>query len=147
MRLRCLSACLAILAGGCALVPKFEEPHLDVVDVQLVRADLLHQELRVGMLVQNPNNRALAVRSIQYEVRVAGEVFAHGESDRNFTVPALGETRFDVGVTANAAGAVLRLLGGGKRDVIDYEIIGKVSLANGLVRGIPFREKGEFRLR
>ena len=136
-----------LLAGGCALVPSFKEPELDVVDVQMLRGDLLQQELRVRMLVRNPNDRALAVRRIQYEVQVAGEAFAHGESERDFNVPANGETRFDVGVTANAAAAVLRLLSGGRRDAVDYRITGKVTLASGVVRSIPFDEKGEFRLR
>jgi LEA14-like dessication related protein len=140
-------ACLALLAGGCTLVPKFREPHLEVIDVQLLRGDLLQQELRVRMNVRNPNDRALAVRSIQYEVQLAGRKFAHGESERNFTVPANGETQFDVSVTANAAAAVLRLLGGGGRDAIEYRINGKVALASGLVRNIPFDQKGEFRLR
>ena len=146
--LRGQGICLVILlAGGCALVPAFKEPQLDVVDVQLLRGDLLQQELRVRMLVRNPNDRALAVRRVEYEVKVAGEAFAHGESERDFNVPANGETQFDVGVTANAAAMVLRLLGGGRRDAVDYQITGKVTLASGLVRSIPFDEKGEFRLR
>jgi LEA14-like dessication related protein len=145
--LRGPGSCLVILlAGGCALVPAFKEPELDVVDVQLLRGDLLQQELRVRMLVRNPNDRALPVRRVQYQVKVAGEAFAHGESERDFNVPANGETRFDVGVTANAAAAVLRLLGS-RRDAVDYQITGTVTLASGLVRSIPFDEKGEFRLR
>jgi LEA14-like dessication related protein len=143
-----LGVCLVImLACGCALAPKFKEPQLDVLDVQMLRGDLLQQELRVRMLVRNPNDRALAVRRIQYEVQVAGEAFAHGQSERDFNVPANGEAEFDVGVTANAAAMVLRLLGGGRRDAVDYRITGKVTLASGLVRSIPFDEKGEFRLR
>lgn len=149
MTLRAIVACLALaLAGGCVLAPKFEEPKLDVVDVQMLRGDLLRQELRVRMRVQNPNNRELAVRSIEYQVRVAGEAFAHGESERNFTVPANGETEFDVSVTANAAAAVLRLLGSGRNlDAVEYQITGKVSLAKGFVRSIPFEDKGQFKLR
>jgi LEA14-like dessication related protein len=119
-----------------------------VVDVQMVRGDLLRQEMRVRMLVQNPNNRELAVRSIEYQVQVAGEAFAHGESERDFTVPANGEQEFDVSVTANAAAMVLRLLGGGRRpDAVEYRITGKVLLAKGLMRNIPFDQKGEFKLR
>ncbi|MEO8315850.1 MAG: LEA type 2 family protein [Pseudomonadota bacterium] len=147
MYVRVAIACLALLAGGCSLVPKFKQPQLDVVEVRMLRGDLLQQELRVGMRVQNPNDRDLNVRSIQYEVRVAGEAFAHGESDRDFTVPARGEARFDLGVTANAAAALLRLLGGGRLEAIDYQITGKVTLASGLVRSIPFDEKGQFSLR
>jgi LEA14-like dessication related protein len=147
MRLRVSIACLTMLSGGCALVPRFEQPHLEVVDVQLLRGDLFQQELRVGMRVQNPNNRDLNVRSIQYEVKVAGQAFAHGESERDFKVPANGETQFDVNVTANAASALLRLLGGGRLDQVEYQITGRVALSAGMIRSIPFDHTGEFRLR
>jgi LEA14-like dessication related protein len=143
--LRAPAVCLLLLACGCAVA--FKEPQLDVVDVQLLRGDLLQQELRVRMLVRNPNARALAVRRIQYEVQVAGEAFAHGESGSEFNVPANGEAQFDVSVTANAAAMVLRLLGAGRLDAVDYRIKGRVTLATGLVRSIPFDETGEFRLR
>jgi hypothetical protein len=81
-------------------------------------------------------------------VKVAGEAFAHGESERNFVVPANGETEFDVGVTANAAAAVLRLLGSGRSlDAVEYEVTGRVALAKGFVRSIPFDAKGQLKLR
>jgi LEA14-like dessication related protein len=149
MTLRGLAVCLALaMAGGCVLVPKFQEPHLDVVDVQMVRGDLLQQQLRVRMSVQNPNSRALEVRSIQYTVKVAGEAFGHGESDRDFTVPANGEAEFDANLTANAAAMVLRLLGGGRKlDAVDYQITGTVTLAKGIKRSIPFDKTGQFNLR
>jgi hypothetical protein len=96
--------------------------------------------------VVNPNDRDLPVRSISYEVELAGTAFAHGESVTDFVVPAKGETEFDVNVTANAAGALLRLVGGGKGDP-EYRIFGKVRLSSGLVRGIPFDHKGVLKLR
>lgn len=149
MRLRGFVAYLALaLSSGCALVPKFEQPHLQVVDVDVVRADLLRQQLRVRMLVQNPNDRELNVRGITYEIQVAGEAFAHGESERDFRVPANGQMEFDVDATANAAATMLRLLGGGGRlDNIGYQITGTVKLANGLKRSVPFTHKGAIRLR
>ena len=53
-------------------------------------------------------------------------------------------------VTANVAGALARLLarrGAAPSEAIDYRIVGKVSLASGLLRSIPFEEQGTFRLR
>jgi LEA14-like dessication related protein len=149
MTLRGLAVCLALaLAGGCVLVPKFQEPHLDVVDVQMVRGDLLQQQLRVRMSVQNPNSRELAVRSIQYQVQLAGEAFGHGESERDFIVPANGASEFDVNLTTNAAAMVLRLLGSGRKlDAVDYHITGTVLLAKGVKRSIPFDQSGQFKLR
>ncbi len=148
MGIRLLAAGLVLaLLAGCAAA-RFKEPHLDVVNIEMLRGDLLRQELRVRMRVQNPNDRALPVRGITYQVHLAGEPFAHGESQRDFIVPANGETEFDVGVTANAASTVLRLLGNGRRlDNVEYRISGKVSLASGILRNLPFEEKGEIKLR
>lgn len=149
MLLRTWAICLSLaLTSGCAVGPNFKTPQLDVVDVQLLKGDLFRQELRVRMRVQNPNSRELPVRVVEYQVRVAGEAFGHGESERDFVVPANGETQFDVSMTANAAAALMRLLGGGrKQDVVDYQITGKVMLASGLLRAIPFDQKGQFKLR
>jgi LEA14-like dessication related protein len=146
---RSLAAGLLCLLGACSsLVPKLEAPELTIVSVDVVKADLLEQQLRVRMHVQNPNDRSLSVRGVTYELEVAGQPFAHGESEKNFEIPALGSTEFDVGVTANAASALLRLAAGGKQlDNVEYRMVGKVSLASGLIRSIPFDKKGVFKLR
>ncbi|MET0291016.1 MAG: LEA type 2 family protein [Steroidobacteraceae bacterium] len=147
-----LNAALVVIAAlwivGCgALGPKLEQPQLSVVGVQVVKADLLQQQLRVRMKVQNPNDRELAVRGITYTVELGGDEFAHGDSDRNFTVPALGNLEFDVNVYANAAPLLLKYAAAGGREPIDYRIVGKVQLSGGLIRNIPFTEKGSFTLR
>lgn len=140
---------LGLLLGACsALVPKLEAPELTVVKVDVLHSDLLSQQLRVRMRVQNPNDRSLPVRGITYEMEVAGEPFAHGESEKNFEVPALGSTEFDVNVTANAASALLRLASSGQKlDAVEYRMKGKVSLSSGMIRSVPFEKKGVFKLR
>jgi len=97
--------------------------------------------------VQNPNDVELPVRGISYEVLLAGESFASGESERDFLVPALGETEFNLDVTANAAAAVLRILGDRSGRNPEYRLLGKVHLSSGLLRSIPFEHKGELKLR
>ena len=141
-----LCASLGLAACG-ALMPKLEAPRLSVVGLEIVKADLLQQQLRVRMRVQNPNDRALPIRGITYTVQIAGEEFAHGDSDRDFTVPALGELEFDVNVYANAAPALLKYSLGGRREPLEYRIVGKVQLSAGLVRSIPFNETGKLNLR
>lgn len=137
-----------LLVAGCGGITELVAPELDVVDVKLVGGDLSGQQLRVRMRVNNPNDRELPVKAIAWRMEVGGEQFATGESERNFVVPALGTTEFDMNMHADMAGAVLRLLGSGRRlDVVDYRLTGKVSLSAGLLRSIPFDEKGSFRLR
>lgn len=138
---------LALLGGCSALAPRLERPELRVIGVELVRADLLRQELRVRMHVRNPNDRELPVRGIDYVVELAGEQLAHGESAREFTVPALGEAEFDLNVFANAAPAMLKFLAASGREPLEYRISGTVRLASGLLRTLPFSEKGLINLR
>jgi LEA14-like dessication related protein len=140
---------LSAFVGCSALGYKFETPRLSIVRLELLKGDLLQQNLRVRLHVQNPNHRELPVSGITYEIEVAGEKFAYGESERDFVVPALGEAEFDVGVTANAAGVLLKLAAGGmgRRDALDYRLFGRVNLKSGLRRSLPFEQRGKIDLR
>jgi LEA14-like dessication related protein len=139
-------AALLCVAAGCTML-QLEPPRLQVTEVSLLGADLLNQQLRVRMRVQNPNDVELPVRGLTYEVQVAGETFATGESRRDILVPALGSTEFDVDVTANAAAALLRVLGNRDRGDPAYRILGRVHLARGVIKSIPFEHSGTIRLR
>lgn len=137
------------LAGACAVAPKYEPPQLSVTDVQIVSSDLLSQRLKVRMHVQNPNDRALPVRRIEYTVEVRGEQVASGESLASFEVPPLGQADFDLTLNTNLAAALLKVLGqgGGVGHEISYRLSGKVSLAGSwLWRSIPFDQRGSFKL-
>lgn len=146
--LRAIALSLVLLLGAACAATHLQKPQLQVVNVQMLGGNLLQQQLRVRMHVQNPNDRELQVRGITYELEVAGEKFAHGTSDSDFLVPARGETEFDVNVTANAAAAVLKVLGSSaKLDDVAYRVVGKVQLASGLLRTIPFEHQGRMKLR
>lgn len=138
----------AALLGGCALlVPKLSPPTLAIVNVQLLKSDLWEQHLKVRVRVDNPNNRTLPIKGLSYTIEVSGQEFASGVSGASFVVPANGEAEFDMNVTANMAGALFKLLGrGGGSEAIEYRITGKVSLSEGLLRTVPFEQRGTFKL-
>jgi LEA14-like dessication related protein len=142
------SFCIVVAAlglSGCSLfVPKLEKPTLSVVSVQMLKSDLWHQELKVRMRVQNPNDRALPVKGLSYELDLDDEEFAHGMSGDSFVVPALGEAEFDMSVSANMASMLVKLLSQGGNQ-IDYRIKGKIALSAGMWRSIPFDEHGTFK--
>jgi LEA14-like dessication related protein len=146
-------AAFALLLSSCAaLAPKLETPRLSIVNVELVKSDLFEQRLRARIKVENPNDRELAVKGITYTIEVGGEEFGRGISGSSFVVPRLGEAEFDMNVTANMAGTLMRLAtrareSGRTPDTVDYRIVGKVSLATGMLRSIPFEERGSFKLR
>lgn len=147
------SLCSTVLLTGCAVLgPKLVTPDLKIVSVEIVKSDLFEQRLKARMRVQNPNARALDVRGLTYTIEVGGEEFGRGMSGNSFTVPAMGEAEFDMIVTANMAGTLLRLASkaersGGAPESLDYRIVGKVSLASGLLRSVPFEQQGTLKLR
>jgi LEA14-like dessication related protein len=147
---RCIAGlAAAMLLAGCVLTPKFTPPRLSIVNVQLEGGDLWEQRLRVRLHVENPNNRPLPVKGLEYTLEVGGQQLARGASAASFVVPAMGESEFDTNVTTNLAGALLKLLGRGPDALgqsVEYHLTGKVSLSAGLLRSIPFDERGSVRL-
>src|SRR5215469_14308995 len=145
-----IAACAAgaLLASGCILAPRFKTPDLTIVGVQVQSGDLLTQHLRVRVHVHNPNDRSLPVKDVAYTLEVEGEPFASGESAASFVVPALGDAEFDMNVTTNMAGTLIRLLSrrSDAPSSVSYHLSGKVSLSEGWLQSIPFDQRGTFRL-
>ncbi len=136
---------VALGLSGCSLfVPKLEKPNLSVVSVQMLKSDLWHQELKLRMRVQNPNDRALPVKGLSYELDVDDQELAHGISGDSFVVPALGEAEFDMSMSANMASVLVKVLSQGGSPV-DYRIRGKIALSSGWLRSIPFDQHGTFK--
>jgi len=148
VRLRALLAPIALLAAsmlaGCSVLgPKLEAPRLSIVSVSMTSADIFNQQFLVRMHVQNPNDRELPVKGIDYELFLEGDSFAEGVSNHAFVVPALGETEFDMTVRTNFVSGLGRLLSRmNGRDQVRYVVEGKVFADLGLVKKIPFQESG-----
>jgi LEA14-like dessication related protein len=139
---------LAAALSGCVMfVPKLETPRLSIVDIEVRKASLIEQQLRVRMRVENPNDRILPIKGLSYTVYLGGQAFATGVSDTSFVVPALGTAEFNMDVTANAAGALFAILGKPSGQGIDYRMKGRVDLSHGWLRSIPFEQSGTFTLR
>lgn len=145
--LRPAVALAALLAAACA--PHLERPELSLVGVQLLGSSVWEQHLRVRLQVHNPNDRALPVRGISYDMEVMGQAAATGQSEASFVVPARGDAEFDMSVTTNLAAALLQLMARGPNSLqqaVPYHLSGKVELSRGLLRSIPFDQRGTFRL-
>jgi LEA14-like dessication related protein len=138
------------LLGGCtALVPHFEKPQLSVVGVELRDASLAEQHFRVRMRVENPNDRALPVRGIDYTLKLAGEDFGSGSSVSAFTVPARGETEFELQLTTNLATTLLKVLPRLKdaSQPLEYRLAGKIRTDLAFVPTVSFDERGSLPVR
>jgi LEA14-like dessication related protein len=137
---------LVLLLAGCSLVfPKFKAPQLTVVSAQVQKGDFWTQRMKLRVRVENPNNRTLPVKGLEYTLELDGQPFAEGESATSFVVPAGGEAEFDTTVKVNLASTLTRLLTRDRDQTVEYHLKGKVSLSAGLWRSIRFDQHGSFR--
>ena len=147
-RLWVLVLTCALLSGGCAALRKPEKPKLSIVDVRLQDITLFEQRYRMTLRIQNPNNFALPIDRVYYEVLFEDTPFAEGNSVSPFTVPALGDTRFDVVVSTSlmrTAQHVSNLLRAGGSEVA-YEMRGFAVIDLPLGGRVPFSERGSIAL-
>lgn len=131
------------LLAGCAGISNLESPRLAVVSVGMVSADVFSQQFRIRLHVQNPNDRELPIKGMEYELFLQGDSFAEGVSNEPFVVPALGEAEFDTVVRTNFISSIGRLLSKTDRgSKVQYAFVGKVHLSQGFLRTLPFSETG-----
>jgi len=136
---------LATWLSVAACSTKFERPDLTVIGIELTGGNLLQQTFLVKFQVQNPNQRALPVQGLHAELSVGGERIASGVSNRAFVVPPMGQTEFDMNITANMAAAIFKLANQ-HTDSIDYELTGSASLDLPFMHELPFHQAGSFSL-
>ncbi len=135
---------LLFALGACStLAPKLEMPRLTVMNVAMTSGDMFNQNFLVHLKVQNPNDRELPIKGIDYKLFLQGDSFAEGLSTAPFVVPVQGEEEFDLTVRTNFVSSLGRLLSrlNGKKSV-EYVIEGQVLLSSGMLRKIPFRNSG-----
>jgi LEA14-like dessication related protein len=139
---------LCAALGACSLLaPKFERPAVSVAGVEMVGGNMFQQTIRVTLAIHNPNDRALPVTSLHADLQVAGETIASGASSGAFVVPAGGDARCEIMVSANIALALVALAGQkNPQGAVQYELNGVVNIDLPLLRSQSFHEHGSFAL-
>lgn len=134
---------LLVALTGCNT--KFEKPNLSVVGIEMKGGNLLQQNFLVKFQIQNPNDRSLPVSGLHADLTVGGDRIASGVSNRAFVVPPMGQSEFDMTITANVALALLKMTNQ-HTDSIDYEVTGSASLDLPFMHDLPFHQRGSFPL-
>lgn len=144
-----LSLLLAFgVMGGCAgLTKRPEPPEVSLANMSILNAGLFEQRYRLQLRLQNPNDFALPIKGMKYQVYVNDKVFARGVSSDPVTIPAFSEAVIDVEGISNLSSLVDQLfeLGSGGKEKIQYRLSGSARLANQPL-SIPFEYQGEFKL-
>ena len=88
------SAYLVLLAlgtylSGCSIGAgsKFQDPDIQLVDVELVHARLLEQQFVLHFRIDNPNSKSFPMRGIDYRVLLNDTPLATGSNTQWLTVP------------------------------------------------------------
>ena len=138
---------VAVLLGACAVM-HLQAPDITPTAVELVDVALDQQRFKVTLHVQNPNDRALPIKSVKVALEIEGVEVGRGESTEPFNVPAHGETDFDMIVTTNVASSLpdllVRVVRGGK--LPSYHISGTVNPDIAYLPPIPFSKSGQITL-
>lgn len=144
VRLLCV-ACLAVLATGCAtLTDSLESPEVTLAGLRMVEAGFAKQRYDLTLNVRNPNGIPLPVRGLAYRIDLAGERFAAGETLKAFTIPANGESDFQLSVTTDLLRSLssLQKMIEQREQSLQYSIGGELQVDLPLVRAIPFSKSG-----
>jgi LEA14-like dessication related protein len=139
-----LTCVVWVLLGGCAsMAPKLEAPRLIVTRIQLgPTGNMSQQQVQLTVHALNPNDRSIAIRSIDAQLEVENLPFAQGSTVAAFTLPPRGEVDFDLDVVANMNTAMVVVANRLGHHSVDYRIYGTVHLKGSLLHKLAFDQKG-----
>lgn len=141
----CIFLTLALLFASCAsVVPNFEQPDLQLTNLKLLSAKGLEQRFRLSFRIVNPNNISFPVEGMSFNLNLRGIDVATGVSDDVFVLPPLGESNFDVDVSASLfnSGRVLLDIMNSKPQELAYSIDAKIFTSKGLWGSIEVNKSG-----
>jgi len=124
---------VALQLGGCAAMqPALEAPNLSLTAMRVVDVSLFEQRF------------ALPVTGMNIRLDINDVEFGHGVTNEAMTVPAYGETVFEINLVSNVIRFVdqIRALEKGTGEALRYRLAGGVSVANRLGK-LPFDYHGE----
>lgn len=141
---------VAWLAAGCASTGVIvERPSVTLSNVAVTDIDLGGQTFVLDFDVVNPNPFPLPIRSIAYGVELEGLRLASGETQSAFTVPAGGDSHFEITVDVDLMRTAPQLMfvvrEGLYRD-IPYALEGRFAIDVPFANPVTFRNEGSIRL-
>lgn len=132
---------LTVLTGCASLSTNMEPPRVSLSNVRVLGVTLLEQQYVLTMRIQNPNDRALHISGLSFELDINGEKFANGVSNQKVTIPGYGQGTLDVTGTSTLAGLLRQLSELEHMQELKYELKGKVKIAD-IPVPIPFEYEG-----
>lgn len=132
-------------AHGCAtLGPDFEPPRITLVDLQPESVTLFEQKYLIQLRIQNPNEQALEIRGLHYDLELNGQSFLSGVSSESLAIAPFGDAVIRTEGVSTLFGYLRQIeeLNKGNRQALEYRLTGRVSVQH-WPGGIRFDYRGE----
>lgn len=134
-----------MLMPGCQLI----EQHVRQPTVTLSQTSFQHVSLQQGVLksrvlLSNPNDFGLPVKTLTYHLQLNQQKFAHSELRLDKKIPANGTLEFDLPVTIRYQALLDGIASALVSQKITFRLAGEVDF--GLIT-IPYQKTGDFTLR
>ena len=141
---------VALVATGCASTGVIiEKPGVSLRNVEVADIDLDGQTFVLEFDVEIPNPFPLPISSVSYGVELEGMRLASGQTQCAFTVPAGGDSHFEITVDVDLMRTAPQLMfivrDGIYRD-IPYALEGRFAIDVPFANPVAFRNEGSIRL-
>lgn len=138
---------LFALLGACQTLSGLQAPEVNLSSIQLKQVSVFEQQWQVVLRARNPNDRALTVNSLDYELYVNDEKLARGLTGESVTLPAMGDALVTTHITTSLLQTLSRLQSVQENPgaPLNYEIKGTARVA-GMMIPLHFDHTGTFTL-
>jgi LEA14-like dessication related protein len=148
--MRIVAAFIAVLLLGTApigdaLAQRLVAPQIIVQSVEPLKSSVGEQRFRVNLLIDNPNTEPLAIRNIEFKLRLADEGIIDGFLPAPILVEALHQQKLALELGSEIISSLSRLMSfvEGPENLLPYEIYGTVTLDRTVRDPFRFNARGE----
>jgi len=133
---------VVVITASCASIsPRVEPPQVTLEAVRILRIAESKADISMRLRLANPNDFALSVESIAFEITLDRRPAAGGRSTHVDILPAHGEANIDVSGRVDIGAIATALMTLGSQLRVDYTVNGSATLTGGTI--LQFSRKGQ----
>jgi LEA14-like dessication related protein len=135
-------ALLSLIAGCATFRPQIIVPEVSLANITPLGATLFEQRVRVDLRLRNPNDFAIDLSGVDFQLAVNGARLASGVTSEAVSIPRLGESLVSVEVTTTLLDWMRQIGSLGRSQEIAYDLTGHLHVAH--LGRLPFSHSGRF---
>ena len=149
--MRIVGAFIAIISLGSALSGEalaqrgLVAPRMVIQSVEPMKSTVGEQRFRINLLIDNPNTEPLAIKNIEFKLRLADEGIIDGYLPAPILVEALHQQTLALELGSELISSLSRLMSfvEGPENMLPYEFYGTVTLDRSVRDPFRFSLRGE----